>query len=289
MRGAYRKDWDIMKYYILSKTEEAVYSLINGIPYGYAPYWFGGTAKPLCLDLILPKRREELQEALPVIVWICGGAFWQQDRSIWLPTLIPYLKHGYAVAAVDYRVTAQAPYPAAVCDVKQAIRFLKAHSGEFGIDKEHIAVMGESAGGYLAAMAGVNDPAYDTGDWLGESSAVQAVIDYYGVADLKVTGNDPACDRQIAEFAGSSDPAALEQASPVYRVGPDAPPFLIFHGDSDQLVPISESEALYEALIRQGVRADFYVVEGEEHGADAFYQPNIREIICGFLDEVFRK
>lgn len=193
------------------------------------------------------------------------------------------------VAAVDYRVTAQAPYPAAVCDVKQAIRFLKAHSGEFGIDKEHIAVMGESAGGYLAAMAGVNDPAYDTGDWLGESSAVQAVIDYYGVADLKVTGNDPACDRQIAEFAGSSDPAALEQASPVYRVGPDAPPFLIFHGDSDQLVPISESEALYEALIRQGVRADFYVVEGEEHGADAFYQPNIREIICGFLDEVFRK
>ncbi len=276
-----------MKYCIPSKSEEEVYSLINGIPYGYAPYWFGGTVRPLCLDLIVPKHREELQERLPLIVWICGGAMWQQDRSIWLPTLMPYVKKGYAVAAVDYRVTAQAPYPAAVCDVKQAIRFLRAHSEEFCIDKEHIAVMGESAGGYLAAMAGVNDPVYDTGDWLEESSAVQAVVDYYGVADLSMTGNDPVCDRQIAEFADSSDPDALAQASPVHRVGPDAPPFLIFHGDSDQLVPIAESEALYEALTRQGVRADFYVLEGEDHGTDAFYQPNIREIICGFLDEVF--
>ena len=262
-----------------------VCALLSGIPYGHAPYWYETTARPLCMDLILPKHRQD-EAPRPVIVWLCGGAFQQMDRSIWLPTLFPYAEQGYAVASVDYRVSAQAPYPAAVQDVKTAIRFLRAHSAEFCIDPERIVVMGESAGGYLAAMAAVDAPEYECGDWLEQSSRVQAVVDYYGKVEFSVSGDDPDCERALAAFL--PDASLAEDAYPIKRIGPDAPPFLIFHGERDPLVPIQESFHLRDALAKNGVRADLYVLEGEGHGADAFYQAPVRKIILDFLNDVLK-
>ena len=262
-----------------------VCTLLTGVPYGHAPYWYEVTARPLCMDLILPKHR---QDSVPrtVIVWLCGGAFQQMDRSIWLPTLFPYAEQGYAIASVDYRVAAQAPYPAAVQDVKTAIRFLRAHSAEFCIDPERIAVMGESAGGYLAAMAAVDAPEFECGDWLEQSSRVQAVVDYYGKVEFPVHGDDPDCERALAAFL--PDASLAERASVPNRIGPDAPPFLIFHGEKDPLVPIQESFHLRDALVKNGVRADLYVLEGEGHGTDAFYQAPVRKIVLDFLNDTMK-
>lgn len=268
-------------------TDYSVCALLNGIPYGSAPYWYGTTQRPLCLDLILPKDLGK-RHGLPLIIWMCGGAFQQQDRSLWMPALMPFAMRGFAVACVDYRVSAQAPYPAAVQDVKQAIRFLRAHCESFGLDPHRFVAMGESAGGYLAAMAAVQDSSFETGDWMEASSAVQAVVDYYGKVDLSQVGEDPTCNRVIADFMEAKDTESLKASSPLYRVEAGMPPFLIFHGDQDPLVPVRESEALYEALREKNVRADLYLLQGEGHGTEAFYQPQMQEIVLGFLREVLR-
>lgn len=274
-----------MEHKLCIRDVHPVCSLLSGVPYSHAPYWYGTTVRPLCMDLILPKQRQAAKPR-PVILWLCGGAFQQMDRSIWLPTLFPYAEQGYAVASADYRVSAQAPYPAAVQDVKAAIRFLRAHSDEFRIDPNRIAVMGESAGGYLAAMAAVDAPEYECGDWLEQSSRVQAVVDYYGKVEFSLHGTDPTCENALACFLPGE--VSAEDVSAVNRIGPDAPPFLIFHGDKDPLVPIQESYDLRDALVRNGVRADLYVLENEGHGTDAFYQAPIREIILKFLNDVLK-
>lgn len=274
-----------MKKRIRIETREQTYSLITGITYGHAPAWYGTTMRQLQMDMIVPKQRL-LCEPRPVIVWICGGAFRLMNRAVWMPTLMHYVKEGFSVAAVDYRVSGEAAYPANVQDVKAAIRYLRAHSAELGIDPGRIAVMGESAGGYLAAMAGLAKGAmFEQGDWLEQSSEVQAVVNYYGKVDLEMAGDDPGCDADLRMLMPGASKEHLKAASPVNMVKENAPPFIIFHGENDPLVPIAESEHLYEELTKHGIRADFYIVENEGHGTDAFYQREIQETITAFLKE----
>lgn len=277
-----------MKRIIRTQVREPMLAWIPNITYAHAPYWYGTTLRPLMLDLILPKHRQGIPK-MPLLIWICGGAFQQMDRHLWLPSMMAYARQGYIVASVDYRVSSQATYPAAVQDVRSAIRFLRAHSDEFAIDPRRIALMGESAGGYLALMAALGDASYDVGEWLEEPSGVQAVIDYYGKADLSVNGADSACNDALArQFMGGALPCeALRQASPVAWVHPAAPPIMILHGDRDQVIPIEESERLYRALVEQGSAAEFYVLEGTGHGADEFFQPDIQAVVMDFLRRAF--
>lgn len=275
-----------MRREITVRGGEMVLSQIAGIPYRIVPHWYGATIRTLCLDLILPKQLEYRRD-LPVIVWLCGGAFSVMDRSVWLPSLLDYARAGYAVACVDYRTAPQCPFPAAVEDVRAAIRWLRAHAAEFGLDARRFAAMGESAGGYLACMAALGGDAYDAGDHLDQFSRVQAVVDYYGKVDFAMRGEDGACNRQVtADFLGGDlSVGRLERISCKNLVCPDSAPMLIFHGERDPLVPLQESEDLYAALQRNGVRSDLYVLQGAGHGDDAFYQPEIRAIILDFLRE----
>lgn len=273
-----------MRTEYIGKNSEPLIFLMVDITYAHVPYWYGTTIQALKLDLLLPKQRSQGQ-LLPVLIWICGGAFQQMDRHAWIPEMVWYAKHGYAVASIQYRIAVDATFPAQVQDTKSAIRFLRAHSREWMLDPERIAVMGESAGGYLACMAGLAGVEYDVGDWLDQPSNVQAVVDLYGLTDVSDFNIFGTCDEAVRQlFKNMQDPEQLKLASPVHLVSKSSPPFMIIHGDNDQLVPIAQSEALYAALTHAEIPADYYVFKGSDHGTDDFYQPAVRTKILQFLN-----
>src|SRR5574338_458156 len=142
-------------------------------------------AKPdgiaLHLDLYLPANARNA----PLVIWIHGGGWADGDKDN--PPGLSLLKHGYALASVEYRLTDRAPFPAQIHDVKAAVRFLRANAARFGLDPERFGAWGESAGGHLAALLGTTSVRGELeGDEgvTGVSSRVQAVCDWYGPTDL---------------------------------------------------------------------------------------------------------
>jgi len=220
------------------------------------------------LDLYLPQNPIR---SVPIILYIHGGGWRALDRR-WCPYPMRFLDLEYAVASIDYRLVPQATFPAQLHDCKAAVRWLRAHANEYGVLGDRIGAWGDSAGGHLAAMLGVTG---DRPDLEGESgtpgvpSRVQAVCDWYGVADLTRMAVDPDDPESfVAQFIGgppSQHPEAARAASPVSYASADAAPFFIMHGDVDREVPLSQSVALYEALWQAGADVRLHVVHGGAH------------------------
>lgn len=267
--------------------------LISELVYSQPSGWFGHVVRPLRMSLMLPMKRPRTPS--PVILWLCGGGWLEVDKDVWIPELLDYARAGYAVASVEYRMSSQAPFPAPLMDVKTAIRFLRAQAARFGLDKERFAVMGESAGGYLAAMAGTTGgvAVFDGPEWRDESGAVQAVVEWYGPVDFATVS---ICDSTDAYTRYSSpenlllcasareNPDKAMAANPTAYVGADTPPFLILHGERDTMVPMAQSEALYEALTRNGTDVTLCEIEGAGHGTGEFVQPEFSSLVLEFLD-----
>jgi acetyl esterase/lipase len=241
--------------------------------------------RPLHLDLHLP----EGEGPFPVVLWIHGGG-WQEGSRVWMPdTVAPFgfherlLAHGYSVADVDYRLSGEAPYPAQLLDVQSAIRWLRHHATELRLDTGRFATLGESAGGHLAALAGL------TGEG---DTAIQAVVNWYGVMDLLDVYDDE--DGFIPQARLLGGPIGERRdfavwASPLHHVHPAAPPFLNVHGTDDDVVPFEQAVRLAEALRAQGVRGDLHPVAGAGHcfvGHDDI--GGLIEASAGFLDDVFK-
>lgn len=268
-------------------THEAL-TLIAGMTYARVPSWYGFTKEDLKMDLVMPKNAAG-HAPMPAVLWLCGGAFCVVDRSVWMPQMVDLARRGYVVASANYRTSNAVPFPAPLQDVKAAIRFLRANAAEFCIDPDRIAVMGESAGGTLASLAGVTAgmAEYEAGEYLDTSSAVQAVVDFYGLTDMS-TMPDHSEDANVADwtmaaFLGGVTPGKLARTSAVNYVGKDTPPFMILHGSADITVAMANSENLYDRLNACGVPAEFYVLEGAAHGDDRFYQPPVFDLIDAFL------
>ncbi|WP_395727037.1 alpha/beta hydrolase fold domain-containing protein [Nakamurella sp.] len=234
--------------------------------------------RPLQLDVWVPPAAVPP----PLVVWIHGGAWLLGDRRYLPETLRPnqlfdaLLAAGLAVATVDYRHTREAPFPAQLHDVKAALRYVRAHAAELGVDAARVGVWGESAGGHLAALLALTaqrpDLEGDVGA-PGRAGDVAAVVDWYGVADPDAMGRLPA---DAATAMGMPDhppdlllagaaPATRADAAPLRQVHPGAPPFLLMHGTADRLVPFADSEALLGALRAAGVPAELIPVEGADH------------------------
>lgn len=272
---------------VSSKRQQLV--LMQNIAFSTVPKWYEATVRNLYMNIIIPRERNT-QERYPLIVWLCGGAFRVVDHAVWIPELMYYAKKGFIVASVEYRTANEAPYPAALLDVKSAIRFLKAHAETYCIDKKRIAVMGESAGGTLAALAGVtgNIKKYEQGDWLKEDSIVHAVVDYYGMTDFL---NDPFYEdgREVPSWmledflSKSYTKEEAREASVTSYIDKNTPPFLIFHGEHDGVVPIGQSKILYEKLKKNNLKADFYTIEKAGHGDSCFYGDEVKHIISKYL------
>lgn len=240
------------------------------------------------LDLYLPKDGTNL----PLIINIHGGAFKAGSKENGVP--LEYLKLGYAVASINYRLSQHALFPAQIEDCKAAVRWLRAHASEYKLDPARFAAWGSSAGGHLAAMLGTTGDArpFEVGPNLNQSSRVQAVVDYFGPTDFlqmdahRAPGgmsHDPAGSPESELIGGAiqenKDKAAI--VNPITYVTSHAPPFLIWHGDADPLVPHHQSELLAEALRKAGVPVTFYTVKGGGHGG--FNDLKVPELTREFL------
>jgi acetyl esterase/lipase len=208
------------------------------------------------------------------------------DRRILPETFRPnqvfdaLLDAGLAVATIDYRHALEAPFPAQLTDAKAAVRYLRTFADDLGISTEKVGAIGESAGGHIVAALGLTAHRADlegTHGVLGRSSAVQAVVDWYGVADLTTMPRHTLPPEVAAklppelvtppedQLTRGLEGQALTDASPITHVTPDAPPFLLLHGTADWLVPYSQSEALHTALTAAGVEARLVPVEDAQH------------------------
>lgn len=279
------------------ELNDTTLAMLDGITFAQVPYWFPFfNTRDLKLNLLLPFGKPDTPR--PLIVWVCGGGWVTMDRSAHTPFLLYFAKRGYIVASVEYRRSNSAHFPAQLQDVKSAIRYLRAHAGEFGINPAKVAVMGESAGGYLAAMAGATagQARFDVGDNLSEPSAVAAVVDYYGPANLTGFGDSlaanaptgPRPDQMLLGPEALLDPEKARQANVDTFITPKAPPYLLLHGTADPVVPIAQSEFLYEKLGQAGVRAEFLAIEGAGHAAPHFYQDEVNARVLAFLDGILK-
>lgn len=123
-----------MKQHLQIALDHEPLAWINGVVYSNRPAWYNVTARALHMDLIVPKERPH-HAPQPAVLFLCGGAYMVMDRSIWLPELMTLARAGYTVASMEYRTSNEAAFPAALEDVKTAIRFLRAHAEEYCVDR----------------------------------------------------------------------------------------------------------------------------------------------------------
>jgi acetyl esterase/lipase len=210
--------------------------------------------------------------------------------------------HGFVVASLNYRLSGQAPYPAQIQDCKGAIRFLRAHAGQYHINPNKIGVWGSSAGGHLVALLGTSAGSVELegtiGGNLDQSSRVQAVCDWFGPTDLtqfteqaqaagiikttpgpalmtKLFGGNPLEKKDLVRLANPISFIAHKSSS-------ELPPFLIMHGDKDLLVPIAQSQMLCDALTTAGASADLRILPGAGHG-NGFNTPAVLNTVLEFF------
>ena len=236
----------------------------------------------LKLDLQVPKTAGKK----PLVIYITGGGFANDDKTANLNQRTYVADQNYVVASIEYRTVPEgATYKQTVGDVKSAVRYLRAHADQYGIDASKVAVWGQSAGGYLASMTGVTngDSQFVSGDYLNESSDVQAVVDEFGPSDISKVAADYDTAAQQGNYApGNSlaqfvfgtgtklsvedDPSAEELSNPITYATSSAPPFILLQGSHDQLVSPSQTLILFNALRAKGVDATRYVLTGANHG-----------------------
>lgn len=280
---------------ILPSTTSAPTCLASS--YTKSTFVYAASSPTNVLDLYLPKG----PGPFPTVVWIHGGGWMGGSRSD-VNDAIRLVCRGFALASVDYRLSWQAKFPAQIHDVKAAIRYLRAKSGDLSLDSTKIAVFGSSAGGHLAALTGSSGGVTAMEDLsmgnAGESSAVQAVVDWYGPTDFPQmdpeliaqgcgNANHNAPNSPESNLLGCALPScpasAVLAASPLTYVDQDDPPFLILHGTDDCTVPPAQSASLDSALRGVGACPVFRLVTGVGHGGNEWQSTNLQDEVATFL------
>ncbi|MGN0747646.1 MAG: alpha/beta hydrolase fold domain-containing protein [Aristaeellaceae bacterium] len=261
------------------------------------------------LDIFLPEAGEG---PFPALVYIHGGGFAIGDKRD--DHLEPYLKaleRGWAVAAVEYRLSGEAIFPAAVLDVRKAVRFLREHAAQYHIDPDRLISIGGSAGGNLAAMLGMNIP---NGLFPGESADIAyaaepfviGAVDQFGPIAFK-TMDDQARANAISivehDLPHSAESRYLgipiaqacqplcDQASPLTYASEKMSPMLVQHGTADRLVPYQQSEEFVKALQEKelGDKVRFTPLKGADHEDKMFSSPENLNVVFDFIASVLKE
>lgn len=232
----------------------------------------------------------------PLIIYVHGGGW--QSRPTSSPTWVnTFVKQGYAVACVNYRLSNEGVFPAQIEDLNSALRFLKQNAAKINVDPARIGIFGASAGGHLAALMGTseNSLAMDLG--AGDKSVsrkVAAVCDWYGPTELYELGtkaypantwdlSSPTAPLSLLLGGQASNKRSLaESASPMTYVAAGNPPILIMHGSADTIIPVSQSQEFDAALKKAGVDVTYIELPGIGHG---FQDKNSLNTVRTFFDK----
>jgi acetyl esterase/lipase len=277
--------------------------------------------RPLSLDLYLPGHAGHGPlPRRPLIIYLHGGGWFsghsRQSGAFenWPEVLASIAARGYVVSSVNYRLSGEAPFPAAIQDVKSAIRWLRAHADEYGIDKTRVLVWGGSAGGQLAALTATScgndalEPATAAAPGATapalESDCVQAAITWYGIFDFAPLVKQPAPPgpasapnaapapnpvwRYLGCSAGGCTPETIALASAITQVSKSTPPMLLLHGTQDRTVPFAQSQAFHDALQAAGDQVQLIPIVGAGHSFVAATAADTRAASLRALSESLR-
>ena len=225
---------------------------------------------PLKMDVYYP---ETASAPWPLVIYVHGGGWETSDKSegAGFRKLTGMQNSDFLFASVNYRLAPQYKFPAQIQDIKCAVRYFRAHAVEYNIAPNKIGVWGGSAGGHLVSLLGTADSSagWDVGEYLDQSSCVQAVADMFGPTDLTrgsaTTGIQIKLQWDVFGSTSNTDPI-LAAASPVTYVTADDPPFLILQGDADTLVPPEQSQILFDKLQAVGVPSELVMIKHAGHG-----------------------
>ncbi|AGA26263.1 alpha/beta hydrolase [Singulisphaera acidiphila] len=257
------------------------------------------------LDVYLPTAPPP-QGGRPAVVTIHGGGWRGGSKRDMKLMSIQLAEHGYAVVAIDYLLSrpGRPSWPGNFEDTREAVRWVRRHAADYGVNPDRIAALGVSAGGHLAALLGTYPDGPVDPDARDRSSAsaspspsavsarVQAVVDLYGPADLLASRSSlPLPSTPVTLMLGGTlkeMPGRYEAASPVHHVSPEDPPMLLIHGRDDRLVPLEQSQALAATLAEAGVAHRLIEVDNAAHGF-GFHVPtrNILPDVLAFLASVW--
>ena len=242
------------------------------------------------LDVYLPSN---IKNKVPLVVFVHGGGWLVNDKyadmGYMKKTVAEIVSNGYALASIDYRFATEAIFPAQIQDCNRAVSFLVDHADQYGIDKDRIAVMGFSAGGHLASLMGLSKNNNIPDFFMPETTKAfdfKAVVDFYGPAELILFpgANDPKSPEALLIGAAPLDrPDLAKAASPVTYVDKDDPPFLLIHGEKDDMVSPRHSQLLSAWLTAQGVENKLIIVKDAPHFGEMFDSDDIRKSVIGFL------
>jgi acetyl esterase/lipase len=245
---------------------------------------------PLHLNIFYPRTASS---PLPCIVYVPGSAWMKQNIDMSTPNLIRLAARGYVVAAVEYRPSNVAQFPAQVQDARTAVRFMRKNSAQYHVDVDNLFAWGDSSGGHTALYLGAEpDPGSDTSVYGEFSARVNAVVDYFGPSEMKeiseipnMLNRDPDRSPEAMLIGGAiaKNPERARAASPVYSITPEFAPTLVAHGDSDPLVPMSQSDRVAETLDREGVEYEYYCLSGASHGSREFWTDAMLDRVEAFL------
>lgn len=223
-------------------------------------------------------RRPDLSGPAPVLVFIPGGAWIFGRRELQGHELMAHLAElGWVCLSVQYRTSPKHRWPRQIIDVKTAIAWARAHVDQYGGDRDFVAVAGCSAGGHMAALAGLTpgDPQWEAGLPASSDTSVDAVVSVYGLYDWQDRSTPERArfmnflERVVVKRPQSRHPDLFRDASPVARVTAAAPPFFVIHGDSDELIPVAEARAFVDRLrATSRNRVGYVELPGAGHGFD---------------------
>lgn len=260
------------------------------------------------LDLYVPTGKDG---PFPVVIYVHGGGWQQGDKRepVQRGQVDALLKGGYAVASLNYRLSGEATFPAAIQDVKTAVRWLRANADTYQLDNKHFGAWGDSAGANLVSLLGTSceAPGLDgEGKDISnadQSSCVQAVVDFYGPTNFLLmdqeysglscppnSGKHHLPTSPESKYVGGAlaqNQALVKAANPITYISKDDPPVFIEHGTADCTVPPPQSQLLYDALEPVIGQANVTItyMKGYEHGDAQFFKASNDVEVLKFLDK----
>jgi acetyl esterase/lipase len=256
-----------------------------------------GPSKQWRLDLAM--KKDPGGKPRPAVVVIHGGGWLEGDKSSFASrkhgvpgNIVDFADLGFVAVTINYRLSGEAPWPAALEDCKCAVRWLRAHARDYNLDPKHVGAYGNSAGGHLAlllGMAGKGAGLEGDGPHPEESSLVQAAVSDSGPVDLLDQYQRGALRQVVGKFLGGPPEgeraAAYKKASPIHQITPETPPLLLIYGGADDQVPVETADRFVVALDRAGLKdVSYYRLAYVDHCPHSLIRvPALREVVNDFF------